>query len=58
MPDLRTELRRSVYFIRYDFKCWQPQAQFIFYSYVWFQITALKIKHNPFAKAFLDAKER
>lgn len=22
------------------------------------QITALKIKHNPFAKAFLDAKER
>lgn len=23
-----------------------------------FQITALKIKHNPFAKAFLDAKER
>lgn len=23
-----------------------------------FQITALKIKYNPFAKAFLDAKER
>lgn len=22
------------------------------------QVTALKIKHNPFAKAFLDAKER
>lgn len=25
---------------------------------VYFQITALKIKYNPFAKAFLDAKER
>lgn len=25
---------------------------------VFFQITALKIKYNPFAKAFLDAKER
>lgn len=22
------------------------------------QVTALKIKHNPFAKAFLDSKER
>lgn len=22
------------------------------------QVTALKIRHNPFAKAFLDAKER
>ena len=29
----------------------------MFFS-VYFQITALKIKHNPFAKAFLDAKER
>lgn len=25
---------------------------------LFWQITALKIKHNPFAKAFLDAKER
>lgn len=25
---------------------------------IFLQITALKIKHNPFAKAFLDAKER
>jgi len=23
-----------------------------------FKVTALKIKYNPFAKAFLDAKER
>lgn len=23
-----------------------------------FQVTSLKIKYNPFAKAFLDAKER
>lgn len=28
------------------------------FLYFFFQITALKIKHNPFAKAFLDAKER
>ena len=30
----------------------------LFFSVLFFQITALKIKHNPFAKAFLDAKER
>lgn len=31
---------------------------FIAFLYFFWQITALKIKHNPFAKAFLDAKER
>ena len=30
----------------------------ILFEFLHFQITALKIKHNPFAKAFLDAKER
>ena len=31
---------------------------FTIFNSLYFQITALKIKHNPFAKAFLDAKER
>ncbi|KAG7325694.1 hypothetical protein KOW79_010619 [Hemibagrus wyckioides] len=36
-----------------------PETQFIAVTaYQNEEITALKIKHNPFAKAFLDAKER
>ncbi|CAG09486.1 unnamed protein product, partial [Tetraodon nigroviridis] len=36
-----------------------PETQFIAVTaYQNDEITALKIKHNPFAKAFLDAKER
>ncbi|KAG5858091.1 hypothetical protein ANANG_G00026420 [Anguilla anguilla] len=36
-----------------------PQTQFIAVTaYQNEEITALKIKHNPFAKAFLDAKDR
>ncbi|KAM8858816.1 T-box transcription factor T [Spinachia spinachia] len=38
---------------------WFPETQFIAVTaYQNEEITALKIKHNPFAKAFLDAKER
>lgn len=35
-----------------------PFATHSFGFSVFIQITALKIKYNPFAKAFLDAKER
>ncbi|ELK36621.1 Brachyury protein, partial [Myotis davidii] len=36
-----------------------PETQFIAVTaYQNEEITALKIKYNPFAKAFLDAKER
>uniref|UniRef100_A0A8C8VF84 T-box transcription factor 19 n=1 Tax=Pelusios castaneus TaxID=367368 RepID=A0A8C8VF84_9SAUR len=39
--------------------CSFPEAQFIAVTaYQNEEITALKIKYNPFAKAFLDAKER
>ncbi|XP_029433891.1 T-box transcription factor TBX19 [Rhinatrema bivittatum] len=39
--------------------CSFPETQFIAVTaYQNEEITALKIKHNPFAKAFLDAKER
>ncbi|PSN46611.1 hypothetical protein C0J52_17804 [Blattella germanica] len=47
-----SELRRIV---TYPF----PETQFIAVTaYQNEEVTALKIKHNPFAKAFLDAKER
>ncbi|XP_021933935.1 brachyury protein [Zootermopsis nevadensis] len=47
-----SELRRV---LTYPF----PETQFIAVTaYQNEEVTALKIKHNPFAKAFLDAKER
>ncbi|KAL5292999.1 T family protein [Megaselia abdita] len=43
------------YFMTYEF----PETQFIAVTaYQNEEVTSLKIKYNPFAKAFLDAKER
>lgn len=52
-------------FMQIWFSIWQvltyrfPETQFIAVTaYQNEEVTSLKIKYNPFAKAFLDAKER
>lgn len=47
-------LRHSPFLICYI----RNHCSFFKIIFVYLQITALKIKYNPFAKAFLDAKER
>lgn len=63
IPERGGELHQTLIWKPYIILVWSVIVKWLWrlsvnVACVFFQITALKIKYNPFAKAFLDAKER